>query len=73
MPAVPCFIRGTFEAMPRERRWPRPHQVRIVFGAPVEPGALSVASAEEAAETRIAEGLRAAVVKLAEQSRDPRS
>jgi long-chain acyl-CoA synthetase len=47
---VPARIFGTFEAMPRTARWPRPHAVRVVFGAPL------------AAETLLADGADAAAV-----------
>lgn len=32
---VPAHIEGTFEAMPRTARLPRPHKVRVRFGAPL--------------------------------------
>lgn len=71
VPAVPCFIRGTFEAMPRERRWPRPHPVSIVFGAPLDPAALAGSGTEGTAESRITEALRMEVAKLAKQKERP--
>ena len=33
---VPAAIDGTFDAWPKHRRWPRPHRVRVAFGAPVD-------------------------------------
>jgi len=33
-PAVPAFIEGAFEAMPRNRRFPRLRPVSITFGPP---------------------------------------
>lgn len=64
VPAVPAFIAGTFEAMPRERHWPRPHPVTITFGAPLDPRALAAGAAGADAELRITESLRAAVARL---------
>ena len=37
VPVVPVAIAGTFEAWPRSRPFPRPHAIRIVFGAPITP------------------------------------
>lgn len=70
VPAVPCVIRGTFEAMPRERRWPRPHPVRIVFGRPVDPLGLVPAEFAGSVEAAITEGLRAEVAKLLSATED---
>jgi long-chain acyl-CoA synthetase len=64
-PVVPVHIRGTFEALPRGRRWPRPHRVTVAFGPvldPRQPAGLE-ASPEEAAR-RIAHALREAVAAL---------
>jgi long-chain acyl-CoA synthetase len=40
VPVIPARIAGTFEAMPRGRRVPRPTAVRIAFGAPLDPKTL---------------------------------
>jgi 1-acyl-sn-glycerol-3-phosphate acyltransferase len=34
-PVVPIRIFGTYEAMSRHHRWPRPRPVRVVFGEPL--------------------------------------
>ncbi|NIR59871.1 MAG: 1-acyl-sn-glycerol-3-phosphate acyltransferase [Gammaproteobacteria bacterium] len=34
-PVVPAVIEGTFEAMPRNARVPRPHRVVVRFGEPI--------------------------------------
>jgi long-chain acyl-CoA synthetase len=34
---VPARIEGTFEALPRHKKFPRPTRVRIAFGAPIAP------------------------------------
>lgn len=70
VPAVPAFIRGTFEAMPRERRWPRPHPVRIRFGPAEEPAVLAASGKGDTPEARITEALRRAVARLADHPED---
>jgi long-chain acyl-CoA synthetase len=64
-PVVPTYISGTFEAMPRGRRWPRRRPIRIVFGAPVTAGALEAAGTDGSREERIANALRDQVAALA--------
>lgn len=36
VPIVPCGIRGTFEAWPRDRKWPRLGRIFVDFGAPID-------------------------------------
>src|SRR5262245_54653376 len=36
VPIVPVGVRGAFEAFPRDARLPRPHPVRVTYGAPLE-------------------------------------
>ena len=43
VPVVPTHIDGTFEAMPRDRSWPRPHPVIVTFGPPVDREAMQQA------------------------------
>ncbi len=62
---VPGRIFGTYEAMPRTARWPKPHPVRVVFGKPI-PAAALTEGAEDAAA--IAARLREAVAALAPPS-----
>jgi long-chain acyl-CoA synthetase len=59
---IPARIAGTFEAMPRGRRVPRPTAVRIVFGAPLEPKTLGLPG--DAGPAQIAGALREAVAAL---------
>jgi long-chain acyl-CoA synthetase len=40
VPVIPAYIKGTFEAMPRDRSWPRPFPVTVTFGAAVDSRAL---------------------------------
>ncbi len=57
---VPARIFGTFEVLPRDKRWPRLKPVRIVFGAPIAGKALLEGTDAAGA----AERLRAAVDAL---------
>lgn len=41
VPVVPIFIRGTREALPPRRRWPRRRPVSIEFGPPLDPQQLA--------------------------------
>jgi 1-acyl-sn-glycerol-3-phosphate acyltransferase len=53
-PVVPTYIRGTFEAWPRQRAWPRRAAISVRFGRPVEverlPGETKRAQAERVRE-----------------------
>ncbi|MCC7428525.1 MAG: AMP-binding protein [Alphaproteobacteria bacterium] len=70
---VPVRISGTFEAMPRTARWPRPHRVTVAFGPPLPaeallagaPGAAGTGSTMADAAT-IAARIREAVAALPE-------
>ena len=64
-PVVPTYISGTFEAMPRGRRWPRRCPIRVVFGDPVTVDALEAAGTGDSREERIADALRDKVAALA--------
>ena len=46
VPIVPVGVDGAFEAFPRDARLPRPHPVRVTFGAPVTIPAAVVRSRE---------------------------
>lgn len=35
VPVVPCLIEGAYESLPRHRRLPRPHPIRVTLGAPL--------------------------------------
>lgn len=65
VPAVPAHIDGTFEAMPRDRRWPRPHKVHVTFGPPVTVEELKAAGEGDTDAARIANALRDRVAALA--------
>lgn len=61
-PVVPARIAGTFEAMPRSSRYPRPHKVRVAFGEPIAAARLLEGGADDAA---VAQRIRDAVAALA--------
>jgi long-chain acyl-CoA synthetase len=63
--AVPVYVSGAFEAMPRTRHWPRLHPIRVLVGAPLSPGALAARGVGESAEERMANALQAEVRALA--------
>ena len=65
-PIVPLLIRGTFEAMPRDRRLPRPHPVTVRFGPALDAAELAQRCAGAEQAKAIAEALRDAVAALAE-------
>lgn len=48
VPVIPVGIAGTFEAWPRDRKYPRPHPVRVHIGPPISPEELSSRTPEEA-------------------------
>jgi long-chain acyl-CoA synthetase len=64
--AVPCYIDGTFEAMPRGARWPKARQVTVRFGPPV---AASELAGPDATPEAVADALRAKVAALSERER----
>ena len=66
VPVVPTYIDGTFEAMPRDHSWPRPHSVTVTFGPPVDRETLQEAGEGETADIRITDGLRRRIARLAE-------
>ena len=50
VPAIPAFIEGAFEAMPRSRRLPRLRPVSITFGPPLPAEALDSATPQAVAD-----------------------
>ncbi len=67
-PVLPVHIAGSFEAMPRTRRWPRPHPVRITIGSLVEVSALEAEGEGETPQARIIDGLHGRLSQLAEEA-----
>lgn len=66
-PLVPVHIEGAFEAWPVGQTLPRPHRVRVRFGAPLDPESIE-ADGDENRREKIAERLHEAVAELAERS-----
>lgn len=62
--AVPAYIGGTFQAMPRWARLPRLHPLSVSFGAPLTAAQLDDGAGDTAAE-RITRNLQEAVAELA--------
>jgi long-chain acyl-CoA synthetase len=63
-PAVPAFIEGAFEALPRGRRVPKVRQITVGFGAPQPVETLRVSGPGRTDEERIADALRQRVIGL---------
>ena len=63
-PVVPTFITGSFEALPRGRRWPRPTTVRLRFGPPLPVPELADKDDGSSAEESIAAALQTQVAAL---------
>lgn len=63
-PAVPAYIDGAFEALPRGRRIPRLRQITVVFGHLEPVDMLRVAGAGRTDEERISATLRERVAAL---------
>jgi len=64
--AVPAYIGGAFEAMPRDRRMPRFRQITIALGHPEQGQALCAVGKGRSDEERVAEALRQRVIALGE-------
>jgi long-chain acyl-CoA synthetase len=62
--AVPVYISGTFEALPRTRVFPRPRRVSVRFGNPITTDALAERGEGADRHARIASALRDAVADL---------
>jgi len=64
VPAVPAYIGGTFEALPRNRRIPQLRQVTVAFGAPTPVETLRAAGDGRSDQERITDGLRQRIIAL---------
>jgi long-chain acyl-CoA synthetase len=71
--AVPAAIRGTFEAMPRGRRWPRPGKVAVAFGPAMAADALAGQGQGASNAERITTALHEAVAKQLADSGAPQA
>jgi len=63
-PAVPAYIEGAFEALPRGRRMPKLRQITVTFGGPEPIEILRAAGTGRTDEERISVALRERVVAL---------
>jgi len=64
VPAIPAYICGAFEALPRNRRIPRLRQVTVAFGAPEPVETLRSAGDGRTDQERISDGLRQRIIAL---------
>jgi 1-acyl-sn-glycerol-3-phosphate acyltransferase len=64
VPVVPVSIQGTFEAWPRQHRFPYPHPVIVRFGHPLDPKQWAGLPATKDAEVQIALEVRESVAAL---------
>ena len=67
-PAVPAYIRGAFEALPRTRRVPRLRPISVAFGHPILTAALVADGCGQSDDERIVNALRQRVAALADAS-----
>jgi long-chain acyl-CoA synthetase len=70
-PIVPVAIEGFYEAWPRHKKFPKLADLRLVFGKPIQPPAVSEAS--EAEYERLTAKLKSTVVGMWEELRRPES
>jgi len=67
VPVVPARIRGSFEAMGRDKAFPRPVKLRVHFGPPLRFDASKINRAErDTAYRKISEDIMAAIARLGE-------
>jgi long-chain acyl-CoA synthetase len=64
VPVVPVFIRGTHEAMPPGKAWPRPNKIVVAFGEPLDPRELEEQGEGDKPQDRIVQALYEHVAKL---------
>jgi long-chain acyl-CoA synthetase len=69
-PIVPVAIEGFYEAWPRHEKLPKFADLKLVFGKPIQPTPVSVAS--EAEYTRLTETVKATVAEMREGLREER-
>ena len=66
-PAVPAYIGGAFEALPRGRRIPKLRQITLIFGSAEAAEPLRSAGVGRTEDERIAAALRQRVIELARE------
>jgi long-chain acyl-CoA synthetase len=65
VPVVPVYISGTFEAWPRQRRFPRPYPISVRFGCALDPRQWAGMAETREAEEQIALTIKEAVAASA--------
>jgi len=63
-PAVPAYIAGTFDALPRSRRIPKFHRITVAFGRPESVASLRARGVGRTDEERVVDVLRQCVIAL---------
>jgi long-chain acyl-CoA synthetase len=64
VPVVPVYISGSFQAWPINRKWPRLHPIKIVFGHPESVESLLQHGRGDDEAARISDGLAQCVTSL---------
>ncbi len=68
---VPAYVEGSFEALPRTAKWPRPHAIHVRFGPPIPAETIRALSTEPEAVQRIVSLLESRVVELERHAKGP--
>jgi long-chain acyl-CoA synthetase len=63
-PAVPAYIAGAFEALPRSRQLPKFHRITVTFGHPEPVASLRARGIGRTDEERVVDALRQCVIAL---------
>ncbi|MGD1278651.1 MAG: lysophospholipid acyltransferase family protein [Tepidisphaeraceae bacterium] len=61
VPVVPCRLHGTYQALPHDRRWPKPTKLRLKIGQPI---LFAEASNDREGWQTVATTLESAVIQL---------
>ncbi|MCF7838775.1 MAG: 1-acyl-sn-glycerol-3-phosphate acyltransferase [Candidatus Marinimicrobia bacterium] len=67
VPVVPAYLDGTYQALPKGRRWPRRHPVTVRFGPPITPADISALGAGKTLYPAAAELIMQRIAALAPQ------
>ena len=66
VPLIPVGIRGTFDALPRHRKWPKFKKIIVRYGPEVKYSDLDLDNADRNVYKEIARRLSAAIRRLTE-------
>jgi long-chain acyl-CoA synthetase len=61
---VPAYVDGSFAALPRTARWPRPHPIRVRFGPPISADTIRALTKDPEPVQRIVALLQSKVADL---------